>query len=251
MWYLRLGKLSNESISKNLKAILNGPLSTIDKLISPRISKTNMLIALLFVMMTNYVIRKMIRVLLENNLQTLALKIGLRVPVLKIYMKNYMIGQLNKLYNAMDGMFYQRRPFVYECIPEEPFNPEAVEKDVMAVHEDQYAQYSSGLHSGTIYHSESKELNTGIRNAMGVFSDADAFNYDTFKGVSQLNADIANITIRLFGGDEDTVAFTTSGGTESICCAIAAYKFWARDEKGITKPNLITYQTAHAAFSKG
>lgn len=42
----------------------------------------------------------------------------------------------------------------------------------------------------------------------------------------------------------------TTGGTESIIMACKAYRDYARDIKGITRPNLIAPSTAHAAFDK-
>jgi len=42
----------------------------------------------------------------------------------------------------------------------------------------------------------------------------------------------------------------SSGGTESILLAMKTYRDWARDKKGITRPEMIVPVTAHAAFDK-
>ena len=42
----------------------------------------------------------------------------------------------------------------------------------------------------------------------------------------------------------------TSGGTESICMAVRAYKNWAKYTKSIYHPELIVCKTAHSAFMK-
>lgn len=42
----------------------------------------------------------------------------------------------------------------------------------------------------------------------------------------------------------------TSGGTESIILACKAYRDYARDVRGIKKPNIVLPRTAHAAFDK-
>jgi len=86
---------------------------------------------------------------------------------------------------------------------------------------------------------------------MEAFHDSNTFEPDLFRGTAQMNSDIVNCTIKLFNGDEDTHAMTTCGGTESIIASIAAYKLYARKEKGITKPNLVFFESAHAAFMKG
>jgi sphinganine-1-phosphate aldolase len=58
------------------------------------------------------------------------------------------------------------------------------------------------------------------------------------------------MTLDLFNAPEDGCGITTSGGTESILMAILAYREWGRKEKGITKPNFVCPQTAHAAVNK-
>lgn len=42
----------------------------------------------------------------------------------------------------------------------------------------------------------------------------------------------------------------TSGGTESILLACKAYRDYAREVKGIKKPEIVMPVTAHAAFDK-
>jgi len=66
-----------------------------------------------------------------------------------------------------------------------------------------------------------------------------------------MNADVTNMVKSLFNGDEDTHCMMTTGGTESIMCSLAAYKRLAKKERGISRPNLVFYETAHAAFTKG
>lgn len=42
----------------------------------------------------------------------------------------------------------------------------------------------------------------------------------------------------------------TTGGTESIIMAVKAFRDYARDVKGITRPNIVAPVTAHVAFNK-
>lgn len=42
----------------------------------------------------------------------------------------------------------------------------------------------------------------------------------------------------------------TTGGTESIVMACKAYRDYAREHKGITRPNMVVPKTIHAAFDK-
>jgi sphinganine-1-phosphate aldolase len=54
----------------------------------------------------------------------------------------------------------------------------------------------------------------------------------------------------MFHSDEEVTGITTTGGTDSISNAILCYKLWAREVKGITKPNLVVSHTAHLAFER-
>lgn len=42
----------------------------------------------------------------------------------------------------------------------------------------------------------------------------------------------------------------TTGGTESIIMACKAYRDYAREVKGTTKPNIVMPRTAHSGFDK-
>lgn len=147
-------------------------------------------------------------------------------------------------------MLYEQTTEIHEVVPSTGIDVNIVKAQMDESFQSQYKVYASGMHSGTIYHKEEKELNECIEHSMREFHDSNAFNFDTYSATAQLNADICSLAIKLFNGDSDTYAMTTCGGTESIASAIAAYKFWAREEKGITKPNLIFFQSAHAAFRK-
>lgn len=57
------------------------------------------------------------------------------------------------------------------------------------------------------------------------------------------------MVLNLYHGDENSCGIITSGGTESIIMAVLAYREEAK-ARGVTKPNMVVSQTAHAAFEK-
>jgi len=65
-----------------------------------------------------------------------------------------------------------------------------------------------------------------------------------------MEAEIIRIVCNLFNGDENSVGVVTSGGTESIILAMLAYREKGLAERGITRPNIVCSETAHAAFDK-
>jgi len=66
-----------------------------------------------------------------------------------------------------------------------------------------------------------------------------------------MEAEIIRWTCNLYKGDKNSCGIVTSGGTESIILSILAYREKARVERGVTKPNIVLSNTAHAAFDKG
>lgn len=66
-----------------------------------------------------------------------------------------------------------------------------------------------------------------------------------------MEAEVVSMTLKLFNGGPSCVGTMTSGGTESILMALKAYRDYAKEQRGITEPELIAPVTAHAAFDKG
>lgn len=73
---------------------------------------------------------------------------------------------------------------------------------------------------------------------------------DLFSGVRRMEAEIISMCLRMYNAPSAACGTTTSGGTESILMACKAYRDWARKTKGITHPELIIPESAHAAFDK-
>jgi glutamate/tyrosine decarboxylase-like PLP-dependent enzyme len=75
---------------------------------------------------------------------------------------------------------------------------------------------------------------------------------------TKFEAEIVAMTAHMLGGEgastalseQDVHGTVTSGGTESILLAMKTYRDWAREEKGIARPEMIAPVTAHAAFDK-
>jgi glutamate/tyrosine decarboxylase-like PLP-dependent enzyme len=66
----------------------------------------------------------------------------------------------------------------------------------------------------------------------------------------EIQSEVVNWTAALLHGDADVAGFLTSGGTESILCAVLAARERAAAERGITEPEMVLPESAHAAFHK-
>ncbi len=83
-----------------------------------------------------------------------------------------------------------------------------------------------------------------------MFLHDNALNTQAFPSLSRIQSDVVRITADLLHGDDDVSGFMTSGGTESILCAVKAARERGREERGITEPEMVVPASAHAAFHK-
>lgn len=76
-------------------------------------------------------------------------------------------------------------------------------------------------------------------------------DFTVFPSTHKMEMDIVHTLRELLRGDEEVVGNCTSGGTESILCAVKTARDWARSNRPhITEPELILSETAHGAFHK-
>lgn len=82
------------------------------------------------------------------------------------------------------------------------------------------------------------------------YSHANALVGRLIPSLSRMERDVVEMTLDLFQAPEDSAGFTTSGGTESLFQALYTAREWARDVRGIDRPNIVTSRTAHASLEK-
>lgn len=109
--------------------------------------------------------------------------------------------------------------------------------------------WQSGKVSGTVYKND-KNLIQLMGNIYQIASYTNPLHPDVFPGVCKMEAEVVRITCNLFNGDEATCGTMTTGGTESILLACKAYRDYAKEVKGIKKPEMVVPTTAHSAFDK-
>jgi len=66
----------------------------------------------------------------------------------------------------------------------------------------------------------------------------------------QMENEIISFTKKMLHGDDETTGMTTTGGSESIFLAVLAHKRYYLRERGISKPQVVLPESAHAAFLK-
>jgi len=82
-----------------------------------------------------------------------------------------------------------------------------------------------------------------------MFLHDNALNTLAFPSLGRIQSEVVTATADLLHGP-DAAGFVTSGGTESILMAVKAARERGREERGITNPEMIVPESAHAAFHK-
>lgn len=133
-------------------------------------------------------------------------------------------------------------------IPENGRSTEEILRE-LATRGEGDADWRGGRVFSLVYHAGEahEEL---IHRAHALYASANLLNPMAFKSLKQMEREIVQSAGALFhcGGAVGTV---TSGGTESILCAVAAYRDRARKKKPwIRSPEIVVPKTIHPAFDK-
>jgi sphinganine-1-phosphate aldolase len=86
--------------------------------------------------------------------------------------------------------------------------------------------------------------------AARMFLHENALNTAAFPSLGQIQSEVVGWTAGLLHGPDTAAGFLTSGGTESIQCAVVAARERARAERDVTAPEIVVAESAHAAFHK-
>ena len=126
----------------------------------------------------------------------------------------------------------------------------------MAVEED--AQWKNGKCSGTMYGGDPKIFEM-IGRAFELYTHVNVLQRDLCPSQTKFESEIIAMTVDFFNGQavqehhpqEQACGVIGTGGTDSILGAVLAHRNKFREERNITKPEMIMAQTAHTAFRKG
>lgn len=101
-----------------------------------------------------------------------------------------------------------------------------------------------------VYHAGDEHARL-LERAHALYASANLLNPMAFPSLRGMEAEITQMAGALLHGGDDTVGAVTSGGTESILVAVAAYRDRARRKRPwIVRPELVVPQTIHPAFDK-
>ncbi|MET0903431.1 MAG: aminotransferase class V-fold PLP-dependent enzyme [Acidimicrobiales bacterium] len=110
-------------------------------------------------------------------------------------------------------------------------------------------RWQDGKTFGMVYDA-GPEAHAVVEAVARMFLHDNALNTQAFPSLGRIQRDVVRITADLLHGDDDVAGFMTSGGTESILCAVKAARERGREERGISEPEMVVPASAHAAFHK-
>ncbi|MCZ7629693.1 MAG: pyridoxal-dependent decarboxylase [Microthrixaceae bacterium] len=121
----------------------------------------------------------------------------------------------------------------------------------MAAEEDR--SWQSGKVSGSYYCGDVEHYGF-MTEAFGLFAHVNALQRDVCPSATRFEGEVIAMTLDMLGGasitDTTPGGILTSGGTGSILHALLAYRDHAREQRGITRPNVVKPETGHPAFDK-
>ncbi|HSF80084.1 MAG TPA: aminotransferase class V-fold PLP-dependent enzyme [Anaerolineales bacterium] len=170
--------------------------------------------------------------------------------------------KLEKEYNTLlSGLEESLKPYRddfsrYKKIPERGLAQEDILEQMQALKQREATRWQAGYASGAVYHGGEKHIQF-LDQVYGMYSQANPLHADLWPSINKYEAEIVAMTADMLGGSapetvepEQICGTVTSGGTESILLAMKAYRDWARERRGIKRPEMVFPETAHAAFDK-
>jgi len=159
--------------------------------------------------------------------------------------------------DLMKSIEHSMKPYrgkfpTYTRLPDEGRAREEILEEMRAYYKLEESKWKDGFVSGTVYHGDQEHIEF-LNEVYAINSQSNPMHFDTWPSSVKFEAEIVAMTANMLGADktEDEIAGTvSSGGTESILLAMKTYRDWGREEKWITKPEMIVPTTAHAAFDK-
>jgi sphinganine-1-phosphate aldolase len=110
-------------------------------------------------------------------------------------------------------------------------------------------KWADGRAFGMVYDG-GPSVHEAAERAAKLYLHENALNTKAFPSLGEIQSEVVGWTASLLSHDA-AAGFLTSGGTESILCAVKAARERAKAERGVEAPEMILAESAHAAFHKG
>jgi glutamate/tyrosine decarboxylase-like PLP-dependent enzyme len=120
--------------------------------------------------------------------------------------------------------------------------------DLVSMRRDD-VRWQDGRTFGLVYDGGPAVQEVAEQAAMLYLHD-NALNIAAFPSLRRIQSEVVAWTANSMNGPPTAAGFVTSGGTESIQCAVLAARERGRSERGIANGSIVLSEAAHAAFHK-
>lgn len=159
----------------------------------------------------------------------------------------------------MASMEHSLKPYKHKferhsTLPRHAMQRDKILEQIQEMHNLESNRWEDGYVSGGIYHGDREHIEF-LNKVYALQSQSNPLHSDLFPSATKFEAEIVSMVAHMHGKgkaphSEHVCGTVTSGGTESILCAMKSYRDRAREERGITEPEMILPITAHTAFDK-
>jgi len=195
-----------------------------------------------------YVARKLLKGGLVNNITRLTIDAAQTLPGAKQMLEKQ---QEEAIKDIQKQIFAETEAdeYIMDEIPNEGLPSEKV-MEILEFWRNKEEGYRTGKAFGGIY-TDYEDVEELEKKALALYCDSNGLYPTTFPGLRKVEAEVVRMACNLMHGNAETCGTMTSGGTESILCAMKTYRDRGAAEFGVTKPEIIIPESAHAAFIKG
>lgn len=182
-------------------------------------------------------------------------KLARRIPSLQAKVEASYQEMLNDI--AADVKPYGDDFPRFASLPETAVAKESILQWMADVNRHEEESWQNGFVSGAVYHGDEVHIEF-LNQVYALNSQANPLHVDVWPSGAKFEAEIVAMTANMLGAQAAEAADSaaqvcgtvTSGGTESILLAMRTYRDWARDQRGIKRPEVVAPVTAHVAFDK-
>jgi len=157
----------------------------------------------------------------------------------------------------MDGLEASLKPYrddftTFDRLPQNGRHHATILQEMEALHRQESARWQEGYVSGAVYHGDAAHIDF-LNKVVALSSQSNPLHADLWPSSTKFEAEVVSMTAHMMGAgqvNDDICGVVSSGGTDGILLAMKTYRDWAREIKGIRRPEMIAPITAHAAFDK-
>ncbi|MCP3102358.1 aminotransferase class V-fold PLP-dependent enzyme [Myxococcus sp. K15C18031901] len=178
------------------------------------------------------------------------------VPVVR----DLLSKETDTLMGELEGSLkpYRGKMSTFDRLPVTGRSREEVLREMQALESQEELRWRDGKVSGAVYNGDSEHIDF-LNRVYGLHSQSNPLHADLWPSATKFEAEVVAMTANMLGADaanagrpqaEHICGAMSSGGTESIMLAVKTYRDYARDERGITRPEMVAPSSAHPAFDK-